>query len=353
MTISEIAKLANVSIGTVDRVLHKRGRVAPETVEKIMTIVNDYGYQANTFARNLKLSKNFHIGVLLPMLHSEFGYWNLIYEGILKAAKELSPLAVSIDMVEFDRSKPENFMNTAEKLLIKKPDAILLAPVLPDAAREFLAKYNEMDYAFIDSPLPDMFPVSTVVQNPFRGGYLAGRMMNLLSPQEGTYITVQTHKAAYNSSERARGFKTFFSNKKGYRNIELEVQLTDGGIELLENAYREYSDIKGIFVVNDAVHRIANIIALLGRKNQTVLIGYDLIDQNRKAMLCGQVDCLLSQRPDFQGYTAIYQLYRKGILNQMPDPTICVPIDIILPENLEDERSTIIPQEALCIPRNK
>ncbi|MFA7128853.1 MAG: LacI family DNA-binding transcriptional regulator, partial [Sphaerochaeta sp.] len=32
MTISEIAKLANVSIGTVDRVLHKRGRVAPETV---------------------------------------------------------------------------------------------------------------------------------------------------------------------------------------------------------------------------------------------------------------------------------------------------------------------------------
>ncbi|NCC14389.1 MAG: LacI family transcriptional regulator, partial [Spirochaetia bacterium] len=105
MTISEIAKLANVSIGTVDRVLHNRGRVAQETVKKVMTIVNDYGYQPNTYARNLKLSKQYTIGVLLPQLHSEFGYWNLIYEGILKAAKELYPLAVRIDLAQFDRSQ--------------------------------------------------------------------------------------------------------------------------------------------------------------------------------------------------------------------------------------------------------
>ena len=91
MTIAEIAKLANVSIGTVDRVLHKRGRVAPETIQKVMALVDDYGYQPDTFARNLKLSKEFRIGVLLPLLHSEYGYWNLIYDGILKAAKETLP----------------------------------------------------------------------------------------------------------------------------------------------------------------------------------------------------------------------------------------------------------------------
>jgi LacI family transcriptional regulator len=71
-----------------------------------MSIVQDYGYQPNTYARNLKLSKDFTIGVLLPLLHSEFGYWSLIYEGILKAAKELHTLAVRIDMMEFDRMVP-------------------------------------------------------------------------------------------------------------------------------------------------------------------------------------------------------------------------------------------------------
>jgi len=69
------------------------------------------------------------------------------------------------------------------------------------------------------------------------------------------------------------------------------------------------------------------------------LIGYDLVDQNRKQMLSGFVDCLISQRPEYQGYTAMYQLYRKGMLNQTPEQTICVPIDIILPENLIDEQT--------------
>jgi len=336
MTISEIAKLANVSIGTVDRVLHKRGRVAPETIKKVMALVDDYGYQANTFARNLKLSKEFRIGVLLPLLHSEYGYWNLIYEGILKAAKELSPLRVSISVAEFDRSNPGSLLENGEKLIQEEPDAILMAPVLPDASRAFLANHPELDYVFIDSPLPDMKPVSSVVQDPFRGGYLAGRMMHLLSAQRGTYITIQTHKTAFNSLERARGFKSYFSDIPAYSMVELEMQNTSGGENFIEQAYREHVDIRGIFVVNDAVHRIANFVSLLGRKGQTILIGYDLIDQNRKAMQNGKVDCLISQRPDFQGYTAVYQLYRKGMLGQTPDRSICVPIDIVLPENLLD-----------------
>ncbi len=342
MTISEIAKLANVSIGTVDRVLHKRGRVAPATITKVMTIVEDYGYQPNTFARNLKLNKEFHIGVLLPLLHSEYGYWNLIYDGVLKAAKELSPLAVSISVAEFDRSNPESFLENGEKLMQEKPDAILMAPVLPDASRTFLAKHPEIDYAFIDSPLPNSHPVSSVVQDPFRGGYMAGRMMHLLSPQEGTYLTIQTHKTAFNSLERARGFTSYFADKPSYKMLELEMQTTSGGENFIEQAYREHADLRGIFVVNDAVHRIADFVSFLGRKSQTTLIGYDLIDQNRKAMQSGKVDCLISQRPNFQGYTAVYQLYRKEMLDQVPDRTICVPIDIVLPENLTEEESFCI-----------
>ena len=38
----------------------------------------------------------------------------------------------------------------------EKLDALLMAPVLPDISRAFLEKHTELDYAFIDSPLPDM-----------------------------------------------------------------------------------------------------------------------------------------------------------------------------------------------------
>jgi LacI family transcriptional regulator len=84
---------------------------------------------------------------------------------------------------------------------------------------------------------------------------------------------------------------------------------------------------------------VATIVSLLGRKKETTLIGYDLIELNRKAMVEGKVDCLLSQRPDFQGYTAIYQLYRKYMLEQLGEGSIDLPIDIILIENLQEEQS--------------
>ncbi len=338
MTISEIAKLAHVSIGTVDRVLHKRGRVAPETVKKVMSIVQDYGYQPNTYARNLKLSKDFTIGVLLPLLHSEFGYWSLIYEGILKAAKELHTLAVRIDMMEFDRMVPGSLLEKGKALLTHKVDALLLAPVVSADAQKLLSAKDIPFYAFIDSPLPNTNPVSCVVQNPFRGGFLAGRMMHLLTQKSGTLLTIQTHRAAYNSIERARGFTEYFANKPEFTVFEMEAPLTQNMDKELDAFYRKHGDVCGIFVVNDAIHRIAQSVLLLGRKSQTTMIGYDLIEHNRRAMIAGSVDCLISQRPEFQGYTAIYQLYRKGLLDQDPEETICVPIDIILPENLIDEK---------------
>ena len=62
-TIKEIAELAKVSIGTVDRVIHNRGRVSKETEKKIKAIIDELNYQPNFFAKNLKLSKEFNFNL--------------------------------------------------------------------------------------------------------------------------------------------------------------------------------------------------------------------------------------------------------------------------------------------------
>ncbi len=161
--------------------------------------------------------------------------------------------------------------------------------------------------------------------------------MHLLNPEGGTLLAIQTHRSAYNSTERVRGFYNYFVGKDAYHVHEMEAHFSQDIAASLEAFYKVHPDLSGIFVVNDAIHRIAEQVSLLGRKSQTVMIGYDVISQNKKAMQQGLVDCLISQRPEFQGYTAIYQLYRKGLLNQIPESNICVPIDIILPENLMDD----------------
>ena len=59
MTVTEIAKRAGVSIGTVDRVLHNRGRVSSETRDRIQAIIDETGYQPNPLARHLKINRKY------------------------------------------------------------------------------------------------------------------------------------------------------------------------------------------------------------------------------------------------------------------------------------------------------
>ena len=46
-TIEIIAKKAGVSRGTVDRVLHDRGQVKPETAERVRAVMEEMDFQPN------------------------------------------------------------------------------------------------------------------------------------------------------------------------------------------------------------------------------------------------------------------------------------------------------------------
>ena len=51
-----IAKLAGVSRGTVDRVLHNRGQVRPETEEKVQAVMQELDFQPTALGRAFYLS---------------------------------------------------------------------------------------------------------------------------------------------------------------------------------------------------------------------------------------------------------------------------------------------------------
>ncbi len=60
-TIKDIARLANVSVSTVSRVLNNKSDVSSKTKDKIMKLMNEYGYTPNGIARGLVSNKTFTI----------------------------------------------------------------------------------------------------------------------------------------------------------------------------------------------------------------------------------------------------------------------------------------------------
>ncbi|HKL84907.1 MAG TPA: LacI family DNA-binding transcriptional regulator [Treponemataceae bacterium] len=338
MTVIEIAKRAGVSIGTVDRVLHNRGRVSTETREKIQKIIDEEGYQPNPLARHLKRNRDYKIGVIIPELRKESSYWQLLYNGILKAVEELSPFSFSIQLFEFNRPIVDSFLAAFNEMLEARCNAWIIAPVMQEETLGVLTNLEKpVPYVFIDSPLPLAKPVTTVAQNPFQGGYAAGRVMDLISHSSGPFAVIRPFTEAFNLNERARGFIKWFSNRKEIKIIDVvcpEHQMQET-LLILEKTMKENPDLKGVFVVSAMVHKIAEFFETHYVGSKITVIGYDLVPLNCAMLKEDKIDCLISQRPEEQGRLVLQQLYKTLVLEEETDKQIEMPIDIYFKENLQ------------------
>ena len=84
-TIRDVAKLADVSISTVSRVINGSKRVSPQLRAKVERAIDTLGFTTNSLARGLKSSQSNCIGVILPALSRIF--FTSVLEGISQTAK--------------------------------------------------------------------------------------------------------------------------------------------------------------------------------------------------------------------------------------------------------------------------
>ena len=68
MTIYDISQKAGVSIATVSRVLNGNTNVSAKTRQKVMDVIEEYGYSPNVFARGLGLDSMNCVGILARIL---------------------------------------------------------------------------------------------------------------------------------------------------------------------------------------------------------------------------------------------------------------------------------------------
>ena len=72
--IKDIAKMADVSVGTVDRVIHGRSGVSESSRKRVEEILKQLDYQPNMYASALASNKKYTFACLLP-LHEKAEYW--------------------------------------------------------------------------------------------------------------------------------------------------------------------------------------------------------------------------------------------------------------------------------------
>ena len=82
--IKDIAKMADVSVGTVDRVIHGRSGVSEASRKRVEEILEKLNYQPNMYASALASNKKYAFACLLPQ-HEAGEYWTEVESGIHEA----------------------------------------------------------------------------------------------------------------------------------------------------------------------------------------------------------------------------------------------------------------------------
>jgi LacI family transcriptional regulator len=339
VSIKDIAARANVSIGTVDRVLHNRGRVSEATKARVERIVRKLGYRPNIHARNLSLDRAYSFGIVIPRLSQDSEYWKIPMKGIEKAGRELQVYKVGLRTHYFDRYSERSFERTLHEALSAKPDGLLLAPVLPHIAQELVSSIpKEIPYVFIDSTIPGTDCLSFIGQDPFQSGLLAARLMLKSVRNGGSVAIIKVTPEDFHIAERIRGFLSGLQDSPQKRARVYAADSHSGEkafADVVESILAENKHLGGLFVSNAWTHSFARLIHAHPGHEHVSLIGYDLVEKNLRGLEHGTIDFLISQRPEMQGYEGIYCLYEHVVLRETVKQKIMVPIDILTKDNVQ------------------
>lgn len=353
--IKDIAARANVSVGTVDRVLHNRGRVSEEVRQKVLLMMKELDYEPNLIARTLGLNRTYRLAALQPD-HTLDPYWQAPWEGIEKAARELKQYGVQLTIYSYELTQVESFREQAEAATQSQPDGILIAPLFYRESLAFFERWQQLDIPFVlfNSYIAEVPALSYVGQDSYQSGFLAGKLAQIGQTGPGTFVVAHVAEDIANSvhiTQKERGFRDYFAQlaaepedpaaeaarKTAYTilSIDLPPPADPAFVRLLNRLLDEQEDyLKGIFVSTSKAFEIAPYLQAYHREDIR-LIGYDLLEKNIHFLNEGVIDFLINQNPKKQGYRGLYALADLLVFKKEVSPVRYLSLDIVTKENLQ------------------
>ena len=341
--IKDIAAMAGVSIGTVDRVIHNRGEVAEETRMKVQRILKETNYSPNLMAQVLKSKKRFHLVSLLPDPTEDNAFWKKHPLGMLKVIEELDPFPVSLSQITFDMQSEDDFQRKTSIVMDLKPDGVLLAPIFKSESIAFCSrlKTEMIPFVFIDGYIEDTDFLAYIGENSFQSGRVAGQLSDMVTPEGNDILVVTIARNIQNVlhlSNRTDGFLSYYlkSGKNKGRKIILNIPhpSRENVENALDKAFIDDPCIGSIFFTGSRSYLIASYLEKKGLKSIN-LVGYDLLDSNVSYLKTGITRFLIGQRPEEQTYKGIKKLFEYLSLHKIPEKIEYLPVDIVTSENVD------------------
>ena len=179
-TLKDVAQLAEVSVATVARVLHRNGYVAEETRRAVEAALSETGYQLNVVAQGLRTRRTFVLGHILRAIAP-----NPFFAGVaLGVEQEAARLGCGVLTVN-TQGDPTRERLGVETFIQRRVDAMLFT-VCADPANVRLALGAEIPVVQVERPTA--VETHSVTIDNYRGSFEATEHLIALGHRRIAYV---------------------------------------------------------------------------------------------------------------------------------------------------------------------
>ena len=337
VTSGEIARLAGVSRGTVDRALHNRGGVRPEVEARIRELAAGLGYIPNRAGKALVSRKNPPVfGVVLNSLGNSF--FDDVKKGIAAAKSELSDYGLDILLKEQKGYSVQQQLAALDSLAAQGVRGIAVMPVND---RQIAEKINTLaaegiTFVTLNTDIADTARIAYVGCDYIKSGRTAAGLANLISSGSARLLIVTGSIKNHGHNLRIYGFGRALKNGlEGIQVVDIVENEDDSSLsyQVTKEKLREYPDIGLIYLTSAGAVGVARAVSETGRT--IPLICFDGTEEIAALLRDGKVTATICQEPFWQGYRSIMTLFDAVVNHKMPEQEkLYTRCEIRIKENL-------------------
>ena len=240
----------------------------------------------------------------------------------------------------------ERQMQIVENLIQAHVDALALTPsgsreVVPAVAKANAAK---IPVVIVDTRLDaatasaaGVTTASFVGSDNYRGGQIIGEYLVKASGATANVAVLEGIPGHETGDSRVRGFRDAIKASAGVKIVASQPANweRDQGFTVFQNMLQAHGNIDTVFACNDIMALGAiEAIAAAGRTGRVRVLGFDAIDDARKAIKDGRMEATVAQFPDEMGRSAVETALHAFKGEQVPQD-INVRIGLVTKENAD------------------
>lgn len=323
ITIKEIAEKANVSRGTVDRVINNRGNVNKEVEEKIRLIINELNYSPNRAGKGLAARKKpIKIGCLVPSVDNRF--FEKVLLGFEKAQNDFSDFGVIIVQKLIKGYSPEIHIKAIDDLVNEGITALCIVTVDDKLISDKIDKLvkSGIPVITVNSDISDCNRMCYVGCNYFNSGETAAGLIHLITKGSANILIVSGSSNMQGHQQRINGFLSSIKARNNLCSVSSIFECLDDEKIAYDHTVQILKDkpqINAIYISAGGVSGVCKAVESLGRYKEMCIICHDDPPVTRELVKCGMVKATICQQPYDQGYKPIKILVDYLINNVSPE----------------------------------